>query len=914
MKITCFGTCDMIWTSPFINGLKDSGNNILALAHSNTSMGSNIYHLIKYKDKIIESDLVIVGISEDSSRKEIRDSNERLSLYFYNELIKLNKKILVVIWHYVNMYTQDGAIYDYSHQHEKLCKHFGLNYINLFKYFKDNNIFSFYNNQLDKHHPIYESIYLFAKELCKNFDRLKPSTAASKNYDINFSILDNSILNFKNIIKTRNHLQNQHIIKLEDSDIVFPADFFGWNLISVHSWSRAVGMDNSSYGLISIKTTNLTTNLTLWGWEHIADLYLGDYVIDEHCNIKVINDFDNAKEFRCINVNKFSKKVGIIGFLVSNKAVAEIEKIKLQDNFDYNLNDIANIFILLQNFTTQYNKRVQSNIGDIHILKTEVANNMKLWEYKSVKECYKKIIVLDKNNIFSYLNFLYNIGDYDEIITIFEQYKIFANQATYKTYIDFDKMWGVLELVKFYNLITIEDLSSNDLEKRLYASYKFLNAEQLKFVFKNENIYKDHWSFAFIINAILNKLINCNSLDVDIANKIILYLKNSNKEFSKERKKFIIKNIVEYFTQKDKKFFTFNFNLIYLIDKIKDNELGGIELQKLLYSLIKTYGLIYENLPIKELKDLKVAVCMSGPLRGNFDKSLDLIKKNILIPLNADLFVHTWDTTRLYTGFRGGNIWKSLFGSNISSKQVEEIANKELLEQNLPNTFQILSTEIVCKTEYEFFKNINAKNVLIDNENIFEDNFKNYPQLKYSRTQNLNILKMFYGMQKSLELMLDYEKQYNTMYDFIIRLRPDIPILEQISLEKLQKIESGKINSIITEFGMDDIAFIGRRLDMVKLMSYFDYINSFKKLDVFNIQEDSPHDTLISYLIHSGLVSVNYGLIKTSHISFCTETLRPDFDEALKLDLKNIQDENLKQKIIVFFEEIKKQTKVVKSK
>ncbi|MBZ7984504.1 hypothetical protein [Campylobacter sp. RM12647] len=910
MNITCFGTCDMIWTGPFIKGLKDSGNNILALAHSNTSMGSNIYHLIKYKDKIIKSDLIIIGISEESSRNEIIESHEKLSLYFYNELVKINKKVLVIIWHYVNMYTQDGVVYDYSKTQENLCKHFGFNYIDLFTYFKDKNIFDFYNNQIDKHHPIYDTVYLFAMEVSKNIDKFNYPMKVIEDYNIDFNVLDNNTLQYKNTLKVRNHLQNQNIIKLENTQITFPPSVYDHYLVSIHTWNRALGMDNSNYGLIKITTSNTATNLTLWGWEHIADLYLNEYRIDENFIVKTIKNFDSPKEFRCINVSNFSEKVGIIGFLISNKTIKSIKKIELQNNSDFNFNHIGDIFIQLQNVVNDYYKRIKQDIAYLDQLKNEIVQDRKNWNYKGVKEKYKKIVALNNKYIFTYLDFLYNIGDYQEIIDITTDLKVFENEEFYKSYQDYNKMWAIFNLVKFYYLINIEDLSSNDSERKLYASYKFLDIKHLNNVLKDKNFYKDHWSFTFIINAIFNKLVENNRLDIEVANNIIQYLNKYNT--SKDRKKYIVKTIVHYFILKSKSFFNFNYNLIFLIDCLKDNDLGGKELQKLVYSLIKLHGLNNINTLQKNLNNIKVAVCMSGPLRGDYIKSLELLKNNILLPLNADLFVHTWENTRLYTGFRGGNIWHSLFGSEISNKAVGEIINKELLQKLLPNTFKVLSAEIILKTEYDFFNNVNPTNILIDSEKNFENSFKDYQLLKYSRTQNLNISKMFYGIQKSLELMLQHEIKNNIKYDFIIRLRPDVPILEQITLEKIQKIQNGQIQVSFTEFGMDDTTFIGRRIDMIKLMQYFHYVDSLKKLDIFNINEDSPHDTLISYLIYNGLENVDYKIIKSSDISFCTKSIRPDFDEALQEDFKNIQDENLKKKLIDFFEEIKKQTRVVK--
>lgn len=910
MNITCFGTCDMIWTGPFIKGLKDSGNNILALAHSNTSMGSNIYHLIKYKDKITKSDLIIIGISEESSRIEIRESHEKLSLYFYNELAKINKKVLVIIWHYVNMYTQDGVIYDYSKTQENLCKHFGFNYINLFNYFKDENIFDFYNNQLDKHHPIHDAVYLFAKEVSKNADKFNYPMQVIENYNIDFEVIDNNNLRYENVLKVRNHLQNQNIIKLQNTQITFPSSIYGNYLVSIHAWNRAIGMDNSSYGLIKITTSNTATNLTLWGWEHIADLYLGEYRIDENFNIKTIKNFDSPKEFRCINVNNFSEKVGIIGFLISNKPIKLIKKIELHNNSDFNFNHIGDIFIQLQNVVNDYYKRIKQDITYLNQLKNEIVQEKKNWNYKGVKEKYKNILALNNRYIFTYLDFLYNIGDYQEMIDIITKLKVFENEEFYKSYQDYNKMWAVFNLVKFYYLINLEDLSSNDNERKLYASYKFLDAKHLNNILKDKNFYKDHWSFAFAINAIFNRLVENNELDIEIADNIIQYLNKYN--ITKDRKKYIIKTMVDYFILKDKNFFKFNYSLIFLINCLKDDELGGQELQKLMYSLIKLHGLSSANIFQENLNNIKIAVCMSGPLRGDFNQSFGFLKQNILEPLKADLFIHTWEDTRLYTGFRGGNIWHSLFGNYISTKALGEIRNKELLEKLLPNTFKVLSTEITVKTKYDFFNNINPTGILIDNEKDFENRFKDYPLLKYSRTQNLNISKMFYGIQKSLELMLQHEIKYNLKYDFIIRLRPDVPILEQITLEKIQKIKNGQIQVSFTEFGMDDVAFMGRRLDMIKIMQYFQYVDSSKKLDTFNIGEDSPHDTLISYLIYNGLENIDYGIIKNSDISFCTKSARPDFDKALQEDLKNIKDENLKQKIIDFFEEIKKQTNVVK--
>jgi len=152
---------------------------------------------------------------------------------------------------------------------------------------------------------------------------------------------------------------------------------------------------------------------------------------------------------------------------------------------------------------------------------------------------------------------------------------------------------------------------------------------------------------------------------------------------------------------------------------------------------------------------MKVAVCLSGQPR-NAINSYNYINENIIIPNNADVFMHLnfdKDTKYMLKSHKDN-------GNCIA----EENIDKKLVDLYKPKSYLI-----------EKQKNFNNPNIHICNkriENIMKMN--KIDDRNRARLHDMKcVMSMFYGIYKSNELKELYALDNGIVYDFVIRIRYD---------------------------------------------------------------------------------------------------------------------------------------------
>ena len=208
----------------------------------------------------------------------------------------------------------------------------------------------------------------------------------------------------------------------------------------------------------------------------------------------------------------------------------------------------------------------------------------------------------------------------------------------------------------------------------------------------------------------------------------------------------------------------------------------------------------------------KVAILIYGHLR-TFLKCAPSLLDNIRKPLNADLFLHTWNELDSKTPSWYPEDWK-IKNEDINIRDmVEEIYN--------PTSFQI-------------------DNPLINEE------IKNKFLLDSNLEPRINLMGWFSqwsSFKRSSKLLTEFEKSCQENYDFIIVTRPDIYFNNSTTLffkRNLQNVHENEIccnpisidNFFINEFLFTrktgfDTAFWGAKksvLEFSKIIDYYDYL------------------------------------------------------------------------------------------
>ena len=300
---------------------------------------------------------------------------------------------------------------------------------------------------------------------------------------------------------------------------------------------------------------------------------------------------------------------------------------------------------------------------------------------------------------------------------------------------------------------------------------------------------------------------------------------------------------------------------------------------------------------------MKVAVCISGALRGNL-RVLTSINEKLVCPNNADVFLTTWDNHYLWNPLLnvGKFTVERYLGKNISNMIPKEYHTYDGFKKAFPFTIKKMEQEVIEKTDIQSIKNLipNIKKIKLFNEkkfiNFIKKEFEPY-LAKYESLKRLNQFKMFSLMYECDELLSDYETNTGTKYDYVIRIRPDLFI--QGTVDNKQLICDN--NSIICRYiplGISDSIFIADRQTMKYICSIWTKMIDVKALSPYkNYPEASDHFLLLLWLISGGVKIIHSNSVPCFDISFDSflfdfTTVFPAYKEMI-FDINNFSHPNL---------------------
>ena len=292
----------------------------------------------------------------------------------------------------------------------------------------------------------------------------------------------------------------------------------------------------------------------------------------------------------------------------------------------------------------------------------------------------------------------------------------------------------------------------------------------------------------------------------------------------------------------------------------------------------------------------KVAICFHGIFRGDFEGQINDTLEKLAKPLNADVFIFTWDKFQEWGGLCGGISWSDrLLEKKLAESAPAEIGLNENFRKFFPNTSKVLSYEYRTPLSHKAMQKFIAKNPCI---RAYALENQDHKYLVWGE-------KIYYGMQKSLDLMQEYENKHNIRYDFIIFARPDFEIIKTISLEDLRELD---LNEICEEYGFygSGSAFpYGRAEAMRHYVSLMSNLHHLQGSYLTNVADN--HDTQSKWAMYFNLktrdwkhITALYNRYAPSDI-ICLKKLRiPNIKKAFKEDLVVLQKEFDEEKLKEF--------------
>lgn len=305
----------------------------------------------------------------------------------------------------------------------------------------------------------------------------------------------------------------------------------------------------------------------------------------------------------------------------------------------------------------------------------------------------------------------------------------------------------------------------------------------------------------------------------------------------------------------------------------------------------------------------KIAICLYGILRGNYLKALENISAKLALPLNADLFLFTWDEYHLWPGLGGGYNWIERKCTKDFAKEVGIIGDKNFLIQNFRNTALKLETEYLVKLTQEEIQKISQI-----------PNFKHGElgdQSAFDNTPSPNHAKLFYGIYKSFEVMQNYEKMQNFQYDYVIITRIDIePVLNLDNFHHLTSLKPNQIDTPVIDYGGSGTgSAFGTRYAMQKHAQLF-LKRHLLAGDMIGWIDDN-HQIFFKWEVYNGLEQVKTNFITFDLIgqtSVVDGFAFPNITKELAEDIETLKEKFSPQEIQSFkkaFQKVKKHFKTM---
>lgn len=356
-----------------------------------------------------------------------------------------------------------------------------------------------------------------------------------------------------------------------------------------------------------------------------------------------------------------------------------------------------------------------------------------------------------------------------------------------------------------------------DLKESPILFQKFCS-ENLELIFATKAVYKDVY-----LAMIADLLIESKFVEAEYYTRYVKYLL-STPAVNRLHAKVMTTKILRFATTHMRDQITVGqyHSLMYLLSSsigiIEDNK-ARTDLRMLMEAAEITRS---DRVPSVELvasgkkTKKKIAVCLSGMTRGNLQGVLNNIKNTIEGDYEVDYFIHTWDQKEVYPGVGGigrgpEQAWAKKYFQGIIKELPQSIATKSRLEAELPNIAEVIYTPLGTENTDAIFKQVlgsSLKKIVLEDNQQFEKAI-NTGSFKFHNNQNQ--AKMFYGIQRSFELMEEYQAETGENYEYVVRFRVDLLHAMKISNELFANIEDNDVLiKFTTGIGPDDRFFVAK--------------------------------------------------------------------------------------------------------
>lgn len=398
------------------------------------------------------------------------------------------------------------------------------------------------------------------------------------------------------------------------------------------------------------------------------------------------------------------------------------------------------------------------------------------WNFEEAKSLLKSWSDMDISKLPIYCRFLADTGQLDKVHELLQD----MEKDVYKRHLIDSELFIVCKNLKKFHKRKCDDyLNEPDFFSKLYHYSMLENLDDLSKLMNNSGGSINQKTSAennMILSFAINRLVEDGYLDVNLIRELINHIAVT-KGMNVQRKKYMTALLVDYTTSNKKKsvelfdlenIYTVHIRLIPLIYTLSDNEKGADLLMKKVYHFIRQSNKLEMY---SEDRKPRVAICISGMFKSDMT-NLDSIISTLIKPLEADVFIHTWDRQQEWGGdMRRYNFWPRVFA--ISNDKVpSSLLDLKFLEKNYSKIYNCLLSSSFSNLDQNKLKSIiGVDSIIVENEEEFLEDYQINESFKTRGVYNQ--VKMFYGLYRSFQLVLEKESHEGFRYDYVIRLRPD---------------------------------------------------------------------------------------------------------------------------------------------
>ncbi|HED0569188.1 TPA: hypothetical protein R4K40_001391 [Campylobacter coli] len=503
----------------------------------------------------------------------------------------------------------------------------------------------------------------------------------------------------------------------------------------------------------------------------------------------------------------------------------------------------------------------------------KIQEQLNLWNFDAIEILYEKKLDSLENE---YVDFLFQIGKFEKLHNFL---KVFQETPAW---------WEMTRISKDYNFFSF-------LEKLLQA---------VQFDFKDMSFEKRYLA-CYILNAKISKQELNGKFCHELFYTSIVYMERNKYKWGVYKEAcdaistayYIKKSIDYFFYSNDDDFLDRIQDYMFILqDFMKQNFYGAsICYEQISYLLrMKKLSITYSS--------PNIAVLVTGAIRGkNWLESLDFLKNQIINPLNADVFLFSWNKKMLWPSIRNRSNWVYRRIPEVYNNTPEQIKNFNEFTKCFPNVYNKLSEDLSIPFSKDELEQLNVffNDIYLEDEKSFIVCHQKCGELN-------NLHKMLYGRKIAFELMEEYEKRFQKKYDFVLIVRPDLdyPRIDSVILEKIN------IGNVIATHELWphhkevlDYFFMGNREVIKKICDIWDAIQD-TRLDFF--RDSFRKDFHAQEALHKWLVFNNIKSIEP-HFAYNINVARsissksicfPNLQDELQKDILNLKKQNYSSDII----------------